>query len=130
MTGDIRRRIANIQAALKKKSLEWGNDDDLALAQAIRDRLAGRSLGKLRQIVAATAHSDADAFQAMIDLAEASVEGPPDGYVPPDDEPTPSPPSTPDVQLPIIEPVAELLDEPIVKPTHDVAEYFDEMDEA
>ncbi len=121
MTGDIRRRVAAIQAALKTKSLQWGNDDDDALAKAIRDIMAGRPLEKVRDIVAATAAVDAADFQALLDLAKESVEGPPPGHVPP-----PRPKPKLDTAAPMS--IAELLDKPVVKPTYDVKEAFDEMD--
>ncbi len=125
----LSKRIAALQAAMRKRALSWTDEDDEQLAKAIRDGMAGREFDDtLRAIVKRRAEEEVVAFQMLIDLAEASVEGPPDGYVPPD-EPEPSKPSKPDVSLPIIEPIADLLDKPpIATPPQDVKEYFDDLE--
>ena len=123
-----------LKLALRKRDLNWTAVDDDDLAAAIRDHVAGIPPKEMRPIVARQAEIFGEMFSGLLELAEASVEGPPDGYEPPDDdEPTPPKPSKPDVSLPIVDPVAEPPTPPTPPtppPTDDVKEYFDEMGRA
>ena len=106
--GKLSKRIAALQAELRKRALRWGDADDDALASAIRDQIAGRPPGKMREIVARRSAAAAEEIRELLDAAMASVQGPP-----PDEEQTGDP----------VDPDPEQQ-----RPTRDVKEYFDDLE--
>ena len=107
--GKLSKRIAALQAELRKRALRWGEADDDACAAAIRDIVAGRPPSKrMRPIVARRAERAGAEIRELLDAAMASVQGPP-----PDEEQTGD----------SVDPDPEQQ-----RPTRDVKEYFDELE--
>ena len=142
--GKLSKRIAALQAELRKRGRSWGEEDDVACAAAIRDIVAGRPPSKrMRPIVARRAERAGAEIRELLDAAMASVQGPPpdeeragDPADPdPDREARPPAPPAPGVAWPDdddddepIEPASP--DPEQQRPTRDVGERFDEMGRA
>lgn len=138
--GKLSKRIAALQAELRKRGRSWGEEDDVACAAAIRDIVAGRPSSKrMRPIVARRAEQQGTAIRELLDAAMATIQGPPPDEeqagdpVDPDPEREARPPASPapgvarpDDDDGPIEPTHP--DPEQQRPTRDVKEYFDDLE--